>query len=165
MKLLQDQRWFIKIGTLPTEMYELLQAVCVCVCVCVRERERERESQQNFTLVPKVSCRSRQYWRRQSKLNHMAVMAYDCVGIIATDSVPFGSSVAGDYYANFLRRKLRPTAAVGSWCVDNPWQYKTSYRAKHGDCFHQIRAGSTASPLIWVLLLSASSQSWKKQCM
>ena len=78
----------------------------------------------------------------------MAVMAYDCLGIIAIDSVPFGSSVTGDYYAKFLRRKLGPTAAVDSWGVDTPRHYKTSWTAKHKDCLHQIRAGSTASPLI-----------------
>ena len=82
------------------------------MCVCVCESTQLHVGPQGFLKVTTVL--------KTTKLNQMAVMAYDWVGIIATDSVQFGSSVVGDYYGNFLRRKLRPTAAVGSWCVDTP---------------------------------------------
>ena len=112
MKFLQDQIQFLKTGTLLTEMYELLQeGVCVCACVraCVRVwwvnttsrwsqrfpegHDSTEDNNQNSTKWPS--------WRTT-------------VGIIAKDWVPFGSSVTGGSCANFLRSKLRPTAAVAA---------------------------------------------------
>ena len=46
--------------------------------------------------------------RKQRNLKQLALFAYDNSNLLTTDYVHVGETVNGEYYLNFLRKKLRP---------------------------------------------------------
>lgn len=74
--------------------------------IWMRDFEPELKSQSAQWTHPSSPYPSK--CRRQlSKAKQLVIMAYDYDGVIATDRVPIGVSVTGDYYAAFLHQKFR----------------------------------------------------------
>ena len=46
-------------------------------------------------------------FRRKRNLKQLAIFAYDNSGLLTTDYVPVGETVNGEYYSDFLRKKMR----------------------------------------------------------
>jgi len=73
----------------------------------VRDFEPELKSQ-TMQWKGKGSPRGVKYRRQQSKVKQMIILAYDWHGVLVCDRVEIGSTVDGDRYAYFVRKKLRP---------------------------------------------------------
>ena len=64
-------------------------------------------SQQNFALVPKISSKSAQYWRKELRALLLPVLKKRTAGTFDPILQKY-RHMNGDYYANFLGQKSRP---------------------------------------------------------
>ena len=69
--------------------------------------EPELKSQSTEWHSP-ASPRPAKFRRKHGNLKHLAIFAYDNSSLLTTDYVPIGETVNGEYYSNFLRKKLQP---------------------------------------------------------
>lgn len=99
-------------------------------------------SQQNFALVPKVSSKWAQYWRKELRAFYFylsGIQAYEW-GRLCKLSAP---EITPE---NTWKLK----AVVGSRCADTPWKRKISYRANYKDSFHRLQVESPVSSRLFV---------------
>ena len=62
---------------------------------------------QNKTYSFKIKRQAKNIFPRDVERT-VAIFAYDNSGLLTTDHVPVGETVNGEYYSNFLRKKMRP---------------------------------------------------------
>lgn len=73
----------------------------------IRSYEPELKRQSSEWHTP-ASPRPIKFRRKQGNLKMMMIFAYDSVGVLAAERVPWGKTVNKEVYRDFLMKKLRP---------------------------------------------------------
>jgi histone-lysine N-methyltransferase SETMAR len=89
------------------EVEQFLNRIVAIDETWIRDFEPQLKSQSS-QWTHATSPRPKKCRRQQSKIKLMMIMAYDKNGVIATDRLPPGSTVAAAYYRKFLQDVLHP---------------------------------------------------------